>query len=217
MSSNVQAVPERFKGTFQGFKLIMSGGAADLGHGSGFRGIWKGMALNWLSLYSYSRCCPHLCGLLHPRFIQVRTLWSLQALHRIRCWWREDGVWHCQVYCFHGRFSFRWVLCRSCLLSIWGLPFPLSYFLLSFQAVKVRVQTRPDFAVGLMDGLPKMVAEEGFGALYAGLVPLWSRQIPYTVIKFVAFEKIATAGYSFVSFARSPYYLSLPSHWTLWR
>lgn len=63
-----------------------------------------------------------------------------------------------------------------------------------------------------MDGLPKMVAEEGFGALYAGLVPLWSRQIPYTVIKFVAFEKIATAGYSFVSFARSPYYLSLPSH-----
>jgi len=46
-----------------------------------------------------------------------------------------------------------------------------------------------------MDGLPKIVATEGFGNLYAGLTPLWARQVPYTVIKFVAFERIAEAIY----------------------
>jgi len=47
-----------------------------------------------------------------------------------------------------------------------------------------------------MDGLPKMVANEGFGTLYASIVPLWARQVPYTIIKFVAFERIAEAIYS---------------------
>jgi solute carrier family 25 phosphate transporter 3 len=65
-----------------------------------------------------------------------------------------------------------------------------------FEAVKVRVQTSPEFAKGLADGLPKMLAQEGLGGLYAGLVPLWARQVPYTVIKFVAFERIAEAIYA---------------------
>jgi len=60
-----------------------------------------------------------------------------------------------------------------------------------FEAVKVRIQTQPKYAYGLMDGMRRMAAEEGVGALYAGLVPLWARQIPYTVVKFVAFEGIA--------------------------
>lgn len=60
-----------------------------------------------------------------------------------------------------------------------------------FEAVKVRIQTRPDYARGLIDGLPKFIASEGFGNLYSGLGPLWARQVPYTVIKFVAFERIA--------------------------
>jgi solute carrier family 25 phosphate transporter 3 len=30
-----------------------------------------------------------------------------------------------------------------------------------------------------------------FISLYAGLGPLWARQVPYTIIKFVAFERIA--------------------------
>jgi solute carrier family 25 phosphate transporter 3 len=60
-----------------------------------------------------------------------------------------------------------------------------------FEAVKVRVQTNPKFANGLLDGLPKFIKQEGFGNLYAGIGPLWARQIPYTVIKFVAFEQIA--------------------------
>lgn len=65
-----------------------------------------------------------------------------------------------------------------------------------FEAVKVRVQTDPTFANGLMDGMPKIIASEGVNGLYKGLVPLWARQIPYTIIKFVAFEKVVRAIYS---------------------
>jgi len=64
-----------------------------------------------------------------------------------------------------------------------------------FEALKVRIQTNPSFARGLMDGMPKFIAEEGIGNLYAGLGPLWARQIPYTVIKFVAFERVAEVYY----------------------
>jgi len=70
--------------------------------------------------------------------------------------------------------------------------------LCAFEAVKVRVQTNPEFARGLSDGLPKIYAQEGLGGLYKGLVPLWARQIPYTIVKFVAFEKFATMIYGLV-------------------
>ncbi|CAD6249356.1 unnamed protein product [Miscanthus lutarioriparius] len=59
-----------------------------------------------------------------------------------------------------------------------------------FEAVKVRVQTQPGFARGLSDGLPKFVRSEGALGLYKGIVPLWGRQIPYTMMKFASFETI---------------------------
>ncbi|KAF2301814.1 hypothetical protein GH714_029513 [Hevea brasiliensis] len=59
-----------------------------------------------------------------------------------------------------------------------------------FEAVKVRVQTQPGFARGMADGLPKFVKSEGALGLYKGLVPLWGRQIPYTMMKFASFETI---------------------------
>ncbi|KAM7480200.1 hypothetical protein LguiA_028413 [Lonicera macranthoides] len=59
-----------------------------------------------------------------------------------------------------------------------------------FEAVKVRVQTQPGFARGLSDGLPKIVKSEGALGLYKGIVPLWGRQIPYTMMKFASFETI---------------------------
>ena len=37
-----------------------------------------------------------------------------------------------------------------------------------------------------------MVREEGVRGWYAGLVPLWCRQVPYTVIKFLSFERVAS-------------------------
>jgi solute carrier family 25 phosphate transporter 3 len=66
------------------------------------------------------------------------------------------------------------------------------------EAVKVKVQTVPGFARGLADGLPKFVATEGVGGLFKGLVPLWGRQIPYTMMKFGAFENTVQALYKYV-------------------
>lgn len=57
------------------------------------------------------------------------------------------------------------------------------------EAVKVRVQTTPGFANTLREGLPKIYNAEGMGGLYKGLVPLWGRQIPYTMMKFACFER----------------------------
>ncbi|KAE9467614.1 hypothetical protein C3L33_00488, partial [Rhododendron williamsianum] len=59
-----------------------------------------------------------------------------------------------------------------------------------FEAVKVRIQTQPGFAKGLSDGLPKFVKSEGALGPYKGLVPLWGRQIPYTMMKFATFETL---------------------------
>ena len=37
---------------------------------------------------------------------------------------------------------------------------------------------------------------EGTAGFYRGIKPLWARQIPYTIVKFVAFEKIVQAFYT---------------------
>jgi solute carrier family 25 phosphate transporter 3 len=60
-----------------------------------------------------------------------------------------------------------------------------------WEAVKVRVQTsKPGtFPTDLAGAMGKIRADEGMNGLYKGLAPLWARQIPYTVMKFVAFEK----------------------------
>lgn len=63
------------------------------------------------------------------------------------------------------------------------------------EAVKVRVQTKPEFATTLREGLPKIVAQEGVGGLFKGLSPLWFRQVPYTMMKFAAFERTVEAIY----------------------
>ncbi|GJZ32844.1 mitochondrial phosphate carrier protein 3, mitochondrial-like protein, partial [Tanacetum coccineum] len=63
-----------------------------------------------------------------------------------------------------------------------------STVLCPMEAVKVRVQTQPGFARGLVDGLPKFVISEGALGLYKGLVPLWKRQIPYTMINLPSCE-----------------------------
>jgi solute carrier family 25 phosphate transporter 3 len=64
--------------------------------------------------------------------------------------------------------------------------------------VKVKVQTVPGYARGLADGLPKFVQQEGVGGLFKGLTPLWGRQIPYTMMKFGAFENVVQMLYKHV-------------------
>ncbi|XP_012269248.2 phosphate carrier protein, mitochondrial-like [Athalia rosae] len=66
------------------------------------------------------------------------------------------------------------------------------------EAAKVRIQTMPGYANNLRQALPKMFADEGFGGFYKGLVPLWLRQIPYTMMKFACFERTVELIYKHV-------------------
>jgi len=66
------------------------------------------------------------------------------------------------------------------------------------EAVKVRIQTKPGFANTLREGFPKILREEGMSGFYKGLPPLWGRQIPYTMMKFAAFERTVEALYEYV-------------------
>jgi solute carrier family 25 phosphate transporter 3 len=67
-----------------------------------------------------------------------------------------------------------------------------------FEAVKVRIQTADEgtFPKSFREGFPKMMSEGGWPLLYKGIVPLWCRQIPYTIVKFVAFERTVRFLYS---------------------
>lgn len=67
-----------------------------------------------------------------------------------------------------------------------------------FEAAKVKIQTTPGFANTLREAMPKMYGEEGITAFYKGLVPLWMRQIPYTMMKFACFERTLEMLYKFV-------------------
>ncbi|KAK6620465.1 hypothetical protein RUM44_006866 [Polyplax serrata] len=57
------------------------------------------------------------------------------------------------------------------------------------EAVKVKIQTTEDCGRRFLECAPKMLSEEGLGAFYKSLVPLWMRQIPYTMMKFACFER----------------------------
>jgi solute carrier family 25 phosphate transporter 3 len=72
-------------------------------------------------------------------------------------------------------------------------------FLCPLEALKVRMQTTlPPFAKNAREGWGKIVAREGYAGLYKGLVPLWGRQIPYTMVKFATFETTVSAIYGYL-------------------
>lgn len=66
------------------------------------------------------------------------------------------------------------------------------------EAVKVKIQTSPGFANTLRQAVPKMYGEEGMTAFFKSLVPLWCRQIPYTMMKFACFERTVELLYKHV-------------------
>merc|ERR1712215_554501 len=66
------------------------------------------------------------------------------------------------------------------------------------EACKVRIQTMPGFATTLRAGFPIILTNEGLNGFYKGLVPLWSRQIPYTMMKFSCFERTVELLYAHV-------------------
>jgi len=163
---NAQANPKDFTGTFQGFRKIFSGGAAALGHKSGFAGLVKGWGP---TAWGYS-----IQGLCKFGFYEYFK-------HLFGTWVGEEKAlkYRDLVYLFASASA-------EVIADVGLCP---------FEAVKVRIQTNPHYARGLLDGLPKFYATEGIGSLYAGLGPLWARQVPYTIIKFMAFERIAEAIY----------------------
>lgn len=65
------------------------------------------------------------------------------------------------------------------------------------EALKVRMQTSvaTPFAPTAMAGFGRIMREEGVGGFYKGLAPLWMRQVPYTMMKFAAFERTVEAIY----------------------
>ena len=44
------------------------------------------------------------------------------------------------------------------------------------------------FTTDAVKGFNQMKANEGMNGFYKGLSPLWMRQVPYTMVKFAAFE-----------------------------
>ncbi|KAK1779377.1 mitochondrial carrier domain-containing protein [Copromyces sp. CBS 386.78] len=64
------------------------------------------------------------------------------------------------------------------------------------EATRIRLVSQPTYASGLIGGFSKMLKNEGIGAFYAGFGPICFKQIPYTMSKFVVYEKVAEAIYS---------------------
>jgi len=66
------------------------------------------------------------------------------------------------------------------------------------EATRIRLVSDPKFANGLIGGFGKILKTEGVGAFYSGFGPILFKQIPYTCAKFVVFEKVNEAVYTFV-------------------
>jgi solute carrier family 25 phosphate transporter 3 len=79
-----------------------------------------------------------------------------------------------------------------------------------FEALKVRLQTSHNFARGVGDGLPKMARLEGVSSMYTGLLALWARQLPLTLINFMSFERVASFIYDILPVPKE--HMSRPEH-----
>jgi len=69
-----------------------------------------------------------------------------------------------------------------------------------FEMVKVKVQTSPPgtFPTEMGAAIGKLQADPSSKFPFGSLVPLWSRQIPYTMAKFFFFEKVVQAFYTHI-------------------
>jgi len=61
------------------------------------------------------------------------------------------------------------------------------------EATRIRLVSQPEFASGLLSGFTKIAKNEGIGAFYSGFGPILFKQVPYTMAKFVVFEKVSEA------------------------
>ncbi|CCW61368.1 unnamed protein product [Phytomonas sp. EM1] len=96
-------------------------------------------------------------------------------------------------------------LTKSCTGLIWlagsaSAEFVADIFLCPFEMVKVKVQTSPKgtFPTATLSAICKMKSDKTSGFPFKSLVPLWGRQIPYTMAKFFFFEKVVRSFYKYV-------------------
>ena len=155
------------------FKGLISGlGTVTREEGFGTKGIWKG----WLPTFiGYS-----LQGLFKFGFYEIFKDYYMNLAGE--------------------EISFKWtgLIWLSASASA---EFFADVALCPFEMVKVKVQTSPkgtwptEFFAALSQ-TAKMKKETGFP--YGSLIPLWSRQIPYTMAKFYFFERVVWAFYYYV-------------------
>jgi len=63
------------------------------------------------------------------------------------------------------------------------------------EATRIRLVSQPTFASGLVSGFTKIAKNEGILAFYSGFGPILFKQIPYTMAKFVVYERAAEAAW----------------------
>ncbi|KAF2120132.1 mitochondrial phosphate carrier protein-like protein [Lophiotrema nucula] len=63
------------------------------------------------------------------------------------------------------------------------------------EATRIRLVSEPTFANGLVGGFGKILKTEGVGAFYSGFGPILFKQVPYTMAKFVVYEKVSELVY----------------------
>ncbi|KAL0633136.1 mitochondrial phosphate carrier protein [Maublancomyces gigas] len=64
------------------------------------------------------------------------------------------------------------------------------------EATRIRLVSQPEFAGGLLSGFSKIFKNEGIGAFYSGFGPILFKQVPYTMAKFVVYEKVTETVYN---------------------
>jgi len=69
-------------------------------------------------------------------------------------------------------------------------------FLCPLEAIRIRSVSDSTFPKGVLPGLSRMVASDGFMGLYAGLGPILFKQVPYTMAKFAVQGRVAEAMYA---------------------
>jgi solute carrier family 25 phosphate transporter 3 len=68
------------------------------------------------------------------------------------------------------------------------------------EATRIRLVSQPSFASGLLGGFSRLLKEEGvLRGFYSGFGPILFKQIPYTMAKFVVYERVAEAAYANIS------------------
>lgn len=75
-----------------------------------------------------------------------------------------------------------------------------SIILCPMEETRIRLVTEPNFGIGLLDGLPKLLREEGILTPFKrGMPAMLSKQVPYTMGKQVSFDIFAGMLYPFLA------------------